>query len=172
MSSDPQAAGGACRYPAVAPETVAAVRFLLDQIVTGVPGVSGALVSTIDGFAVADRLVLPPPSAGAAPTDAAGLAAMTAAFLGIANRMVAALGQHPAAELTASSAAGHIVVCRVGSVAALTVVCGTTSNLGDVEVVAREVASGLARLLLEPRATTTQWAAPDPSATGSVPATV
>ena len=172
MSSDPQAGAAPCRYPAVAPETVAAVRFLLDQIVTGVPGVTGALVSTVDGFAVADRLVMPPPSAGAAATDAAGLAAMTAATLGLANRMVAALGRDPAAELTASSPSGHIVVSRVGTLAALTVVCGPASNLDDVEVVAREVAAGLGRLLFETRPCATGWAAPDPSLAPSVHVTV
>jgi uncharacterized protein len=143
----------------VAPDTVAAVRFLLDQIVTGVPGVSGALVSTVDGFAVAERLVLPPSSVGGAPTDAAGLAAMSAAILGIANRMLAALGDQPATELTASSRTGHVVVCRVGTIAALTVVAGPTSNVADVEVVAREVASGLNRLFSD----RDRWAAPDPA---------
>ena len=171
MSSDPQVRAPARRYAAVGPETVAAVRFLLDQIVTGVPGVSGAIVSTVDGFAVADRLVPPATSARGAPTDAAALAAMTAAIGGLANRMVAALGDQPASELTASSASGHVFVCRVGTVATLTVLAGTSAVVDDVRLVAREAAAGLARLLLEPRPATT-WAAPDPSAAADLHATV
>jgi hypothetical protein len=63
-------------------------------------------------------------------------------------------------------------VCRVGTLAALTVVCGPASNLDDVEIVAREVAAGLARLLFEARPRATGWAAPDPSMAPSVHATV
>ena len=133
------------------PEIVASVRFLLDQIVTGVPGVTGALVSTVDGFSVAERIVQPPRVNAATPTDGQGLAAMSAALLGVANRMLAALGDQPATELTASSAAGHVVLCRVGTTAALTVITGPDARLDDVEVVAREVASGLHRLVTEAR---------------------
>jgi predicted regulator of Ras-like GTPase activity (Roadblock/LC7/MglB family) len=146
----------------VTPEIVASVRFLLDQIVTGVPGVTGALVSTVDGFAVAERIVRPPRASGSTPTDGQGLAAMSAALLGVANRMLAALGDDPATELTASSASGHVVLCRVGDSGALTVITGPTARLDDVEMVAREVASGLHRLVTEARAPRTTTVAPDP----------
>jgi predicted regulator of Ras-like GTPase activity (Roadblock/LC7/MglB family) len=157
----------------VTPDIVASVRFLLDQIVTGVPGVTGALVSTVDGFAVADRIVLPPRASGGTPTDAQGLAAMSAALIGVANRMLAALGDQPTAELTAGSESGNVVLCRIGTTAVLTVITGPTARVDDVEVVAREVAAGIHRLVTEarPRPAEPAPATPTPPPAGTAHAT-
>ena len=132
--------------PGVTPEIAASMRYLLDQLVSGIPGVSGALVASVDGFALAECLPPHGPT-GAAPVDAAGLAAMSAAALGVANRMVGTLGVEPVRETTLHSPSGYVVVHRVGSVAALTVLAGPAVDIVRVHLVARELANGVERLL-------------------------
>ena len=100
----------------MATEIIGSMRYLLDQLVEGIPGVVGALVASVDGFALASNVPVDLPS-----TDAAGLAAMSAAALGVSNRLVGAVGREPAGELTLRSPSGHVVVCRIANVAALTV---------------------------------------------------
>ena len=132
--------------PGVTPEIAASMRYLLDQLVSGIPGVSGALVASVDGFSLAESL---PPRGPHGPThvDPAGLAAMSAAALGVANRMVGAVGVEPVRETTLHSPSGYVIVHRVGSVAALTVLAGPAVDVARVHLVARELANGVERLL-------------------------
>ena len=132
--------------PGVTPEIAASMRYLLDQLVSGIPGVIGALVASVDGFTLAQN-VPPHGPHGPAPVDPAGLAAMSAAALGVANRMVGAVGAEPVREATLQSPSGYVVVHRVGPVAALTVLAGADVDIARVHVVARELANGIERLL-------------------------
>jgi len=118
------------------------MRYLLDQLVQGVPGVIGALVSSVDGFALASNVPLDLPS-----TDAAGLAAMSAAALGVSNRLVGAVGRDPARELTLRSPSGHVVVCRIANVAVLTVLTDASTDVEQVKVVSRMVTDGIEQVL-------------------------
>ena len=118
------------------------MRYLLDQLVQGVPGVTGALVASVDGFALASSIPVDLPS-----TDAAGLAAMSAAALGVSNRLVGAVGREPAGELTLRSPSGHVVVCRIANVAALTVLTDASTDVQHVTAVSRMVTDGIERML-------------------------
>lgn len=126
----------------MATEIIGSMRYLLDQLVQGVPGVIGALVSSVDGFALASNVPLDLPS-----TDAAGLAAMSAAALGVSNRLVGAVGREPARELTLGSPSGHVVVCRIANVAVLTVLTDASTDVEQVKVVSRMVTDGIEQVL-------------------------
>jgi predicted regulator of Ras-like GTPase activity (Roadblock/LC7/MglB family) len=121
---------------------IGSMRYLLDELVQGVPGVVGALVASVDGFALASSVSLDLPT-----TDAAGLAAMSAAALGVSNRLVGAVGHEPANEVTLRSPAGHVLVYRIGDVAALTVLTDASIDVEHVKVGSRMVADGIERLL-------------------------
>jgi predicted regulator of Ras-like GTPase activity (Roadblock/LC7/MglB family) len=126
----------------VTSEIVGSMRYLLDQLVRGVPGVIGALVSSIDGFALASEV-----PAGLPSTDAAGLAAMTAATLGVSHRLVGAVGRQPVGEVSLRSPAGEVLIFRIANVAALTVLADAASDVARLHHAAREVAHGVERLL-------------------------
>jgi uncharacterized protein len=127
-------------------DVVDAVRQLLEQIVRGVPGVRGAMVASVDGFSLGHSIAVDPASP-VPPTDPAALAAMTASILGIANRMTGAVGPAPVAETTMSSPDGHVVVIRIGDVAALTVLARTTTDVMRVRLVSRELVPAIERVI-------------------------
>jgi len=118
------------------------MRYLLDELVQGVPGVVGALVASVDGFALASSVPVDLPT-----TDTAGLAAMSAAALGVSNRLVGAVGHEPANEVTLRSPAGHVLVYRIGDVAALTVLTDASIDVEQLHVAAGEVSYRIERLL-------------------------
>ena len=118
------------------------MRYLLDGLVQDVPGVVGALVASVDGFALASNVPVDLPS-----TDAAGLAAMSAAALGVSNRLVGAVGREPASEVILRSPAGHVLVYRIADVAALTVLTDASIDVEQLSVVSRDLANGIEQLL-------------------------
>ena len=118
------------------------MRYLLDELVQGVPGVVGALVASVDGFALASNVPLDLPS-----TDAAGLAAMSAAALGVSNRLVGAVGREPANEVTLRSPAGHVLVYRIANVAALTILTDASIDVERLHAAAAGVTHGVEQLL-------------------------
>lgn len=144
-------------------DVVEANRQLLEQMVIAVPGVRGAVVATVDGFSLGHCLPDDPQSP-VPPADPDAVAAMTASILGIANRMIGAVGPTPVGETTMSSPDGHVVVLRVGELAALTVLARTTADLMRVRVVARELVPALERLLRSSMTTTPD---PDPTNAGT-----
>jgi len=113
---------------------------LADHLVDRVPGVTGALVSSADGFVLASRL---PATAG---HDAAAVAAMSAAALGLANRLVQLTGEQPATVSTQRSNGGQVFVFGVAHVAVLTVLADASADSAQIELVGREVVLGLQRL--------------------------
>ena len=133
----------------MATEITRSIRYLLDELVQGVPGVVGALVSSVDGFALASNTLLEPPTADARTTDDAGLAAMSAAVLGVSNRLVGVVGREPVQEVTLRSPSGHVLVYRIANVAALTVLTDASIDVEHVKVVSRVVTDGIDRLLCD-----------------------
>lgn len=127
--------------PTIADDITASMHQLLDAVVGPVPGVVGAVVSSADGFALASRL------RATASTDAASLAAMSAALLGLSNRLVEAVAPGPSriAELRSESAHGYVFA--IAHAATLTILATPESERPQVMAVGREVSAGLLRLL-------------------------
>jgi hypothetical protein len=121
--------------------TVAGV---VDHVVDGVPGVTGALIATADGFVVAARLP------DGLPFDAAALSAMSAATLALAGRLVGAAGA-TAVEVSAfRSADAQVIVFAIGASAVLTVLADRAADSARIERIGREVSLGLARAFASP----------------------
>ena len=114
---------------------------LLDHVVGHVPGVVGAVVSSVDGFVLAARL---PERATA---DAASVAAMSAALLGLPNRLVQAVAPGPSRVAELRSEAVHAYVFAVAQAANLTLLATPESDRPQVVAVGREISAGLVRLL-------------------------
>lgn len=116
----------------------APIQQLIDGIVDGVAGVTGAVVASADGFVIAARLP------ASTPLDAAALAAMSAATLGLGGRLVGAAGQTPVEVVVQRSADGQAFVFAAGA-AALTVLAHRSADAQRIERIGFEVASGLER---------------------------
>lgn len=123
------------------PDVEESMRNLVDHLVDRVPGVIGAQVSSADGFALMSRL---PDST---EIDASALAAMSAATLGLANRLVQLTGSHLANVSIHRSNDGQVLVFGIAGAAALTILTEPTADLEQLQVVGREVGVGLQRLL-------------------------
>ena len=124
-----------------AAELTAAMRQLIDHVVDHVPGVVGAVVSSIDGFVLAGRL----PADSAA--DAASVAAMSAALVGLSNRLLQAAAPEPSRVLELRSDGAHGYVFTVAHAATLTLLAMPESERPRVMAVGRELTIGLHRIL-------------------------
>jgi predicted regulator of Ras-like GTPase activity (Roadblock/LC7/MglB family) len=124
----------------VTTEIDTSMQHLVDHLVDEVPGVTGALVSSADGFVLASRL---PDDTG---SDPAAIAAMSAATLGLAHRLVQLTGQRPATNSTHRSPDGQVTVFAVAHVAVLTVLATAEADTDLLLLVGREVSGGLQRL--------------------------
>lgn len=127
--------------PSIAPDVTASMHQLLDLVVGEVPGVVGAVVGSADGFVLASRL----PDTSTA--DAASLAAMSAALLGLSSRLVEAVAPGPPRVAELRSDAAHGYLFAVAHAATLTVLATPESDRPQVMAVGREVTTGLLRLL-------------------------
>jgi len=116
------------------------MRDLIDEVVDHVSGVTGALVSSADGLVMAARV---PHDTG---LDAAAIAAMSAAVLGLSNRLVQLMGPAPSSFSHQRSSDGQVFVFGISSRAVLTVLADLTADPARVEDVSREVGLGLERL--------------------------
>lgn len=112
---------------------------LLDLVVGPVPGVVGAVVASADGFALAARLPR--------GTDAASVAAMSAALLGLSDRLVQSVAAAPTRVAELRSEAAHGYVFAVAHAATLTLLATPECERPQVMAVGREVTAGLLRLL-------------------------
>jgi predicted regulator of Ras-like GTPase activity (Roadblock/LC7/MglB family) len=117
----------------------APIQQLIDGIVDGVEGVTGAVVASADGFVIAARLP------EGASLDAPALAAMSAATLGLAGRLVGTAGRSPVELAVQRSSDGQVFVFAAGSAAALTVLAHRSADAHRIERIGFEVAAGLAR---------------------------
>lgn len=133
-TTDPPGAG-------TSSEITSSMHALLDLVVGQVPGVLGAVVGSADGFSLAARL----PSSATA--DAASVAAMSAALLGLANRLVESVAPEPSKVAELRSEGAHGYVFAVAHAATLTVLATPESDRTQVMAVGREITSGLLRLL-------------------------
>lgn len=122
-------------------EIDASMGHLVDHLVDQVPGVIGALVSSADGFVLASRLPEGP------ELDPPAVAAMSAAALGLSNRLVQLTGDAPASLSHQTSSDGQVFVFGIaGGVAVLTVLATPDADPTQMQQVGREIDSGLQRL--------------------------
>ena len=123
------------------------MRQLIDHVVDQVPGVSGALVCSTDGFVLAARL---PATGKLGPAtdalDPSAVAAMSAAVLGLATRLVQLTGDAPATVSHHRSTDGQVFVFAIARFAVFTVIADTTADPEQIRLVGLEITNGLLRL--------------------------
>ena len=118
------------------------IQAVIDHLVDGVPGVRGALIATIDGFVISSRL------ADEVEYDRPAIAAMSAAALGLANRLVNLGGDAQSRSCVARSTSAQVWVFAVGTAAVLTVIADASADATRVERVGGEISAGLADALV------------------------
>lgn len=120
------------------------VQGVIDHVVDQVPGVLGAIVASADGFVIASRL--PPGDA----YDASSIAAMSAAALALATRLVQIAGSSPASTSIHRSQESQVCVFAVGTSAALTIIADAGADTQRIDRIGYEVCWGLTRALVTP----------------------
>lgn len=126
--------------PTVVTEIVVSMQQVIDYLVDEVPGITGALVSSADGFVLADRL----PPGNTSDVDALG--AMSASALALSNRLVRSLGDAPATVNLHRSATGQMAIVPIAHIAVLTLLATPDADAEHVTLVARETGRELQRL--------------------------
>ena len=113
---------------------------LIAQAVDQVPGVLGVIVSSADGLVIASRIDR------TTGLDASAIAAMSAAVLGLSNRLVQLMGPSPTSFSYHRSADGQVFVFGISKVAVLTVLADSTVAPVQIQRVGREIGHGLEEL--------------------------
>ncbi|MFI5957981.1 roadblock/LC7 domain-containing protein [Cryptosporangium sp. NPDC051539] len=115
-------------------DVLAEIRGLRDRV----RHVAGSLVATVDGRLVAHD------THGIEPD---GMAALSAAVLGLSQRLIENVGPGQFAETVTRGTHGYVATYAAGPRAVLTVVTGEETNIGRLHLEARQVAHRLAALL-------------------------
>ncbi|NJQ00588.1 roadblock/LC7 domain-containing protein [Streptomyces zingiberis] len=103
-----------------------------------VPGVTGVLAASADG------LVLAQDGAG---EEAEGVAALTAAALGVALRLADATGRGAFRELLTRGEEGYVATYAAGSSAVVTVLAGPRVHVGRLHLEARRCGARIGELV-------------------------
>ncbi|MEU5305906.1 roadblock/LC7 domain-containing protein [Streptomyces noursei] len=101
----------------------------------------GGMVASADGMVIAHDLPDIEPD---------GLAALTAAAIGVAKRLTDATGQGGFEESLTRGSRGYIAAYAAGNRAVLTAVAGPETNVGRLHLQARRTAARIATLLDAP----------------------
>ena len=116
------------------------MRHVIDHVVDHVPGVLGVLVGSVDGRVLASRITR---NTG---FDTASIAAMSAAVLGLSNRLVQLTGDAPASFSHQRSNDGQVFVFGISTIAVLTVLTDSTAAPAQIQLVGQDVGRGLERM--------------------------
>ncbi|AGP60734.1 diacylglyceryl transferase [Streptomyces rapamycinicus NRRL 5491] len=100
--------------------------------------VTGALAATSDGVVLAHDT---------ATVEPEGVAALTAAALGVAQSLAGATGRGSFRELLVRGENGYVATYAAGSTAVLTVLAGDRTNVGRLHMEARRSGARLADLM-------------------------
>ncbi|GAA0923700.1 hypothetical protein GCM10009574_059180 [Streptomyces asiaticus] len=100
--------------------------------------VTGALAATSDGVVLAHDT---------ATVEPEGVAALTAAALGVAQSLAGATGRGAFRELLVRGENGYVATYAAGSTAVLTVLAGDRTNVGRLHMEARRSGARLADLV-------------------------
>ncbi|GAA0227617.1 roadblock/LC7 domain-containing protein [Cryptosporangium japonicum] len=115
-------------------DVLAQIRGLRDRV----RHVAGSLVASVDGRLIAHD------THGIEPD---GMAALSAAVLGLSQRLIETVGPGQFAETVTRGTHGYVATYAAGPRAVLTVVTGEETNIGRLHLEARQVANRLAALL-------------------------
>ncbi|MGA5179619.1 roadblock/LC7 domain-containing protein [Streptomyces pseudogriseolus] len=110
----------------------------LRRLRTRVPGLAGSLAATVDGLVLAHDVPR---------TEPEGLAALTAAALGVAHRMTDAAGRGSFRELLVRGAHGYIATYAAGTTAVLTLLADDRVNVGRLHLEGRRGGARIAELV-------------------------
>ncbi|MBA2947399.1 roadblock/LC7 domain-containing protein [Streptomyces himalayensis] len=133
----------------------------LHRLRSRVPQLTGALAASVDG------LVLAQDTPGAEP---GGVAALTAAALGVAVRMTDTTGQGDFRELLIRGMNGYVATYAAGSSAVLTLLADDRVNVGRLHLEGRRAGTRIGELIdaamdrAEPQRTTAAAADAEPTA--------
>ncbi|MFC3587852.1 roadblock/LC7 domain-containing protein [Streptantibioticus rubrisoli] len=119
------------RQLTVAPEVLAELHGLRGKV----PELTGSLVATTDGLVLAHDIDGPEPD---------GVAALTAAALGVGARLAEATGQGAFQELLTRGEHGYIATYAVGASVVLTLFAGPDANVGLLHFEARRAGARIA----------------------------
>ncbi|WP_455353936.1 roadblock/LC7 domain-containing protein [Streptomyces sp. SYSU K217416] len=119
---------------AVEPEVLDELRRLRARV----PHVTGAVAASIDGLVLAQEV---------AAVEAEGIAALTAAALGVALRLADTTGQGEFRELLIRAERGYVATYAAGSAAVLTVLAGPHTNVGRLHLEGRRAGARIADLV-------------------------
>jgi uncharacterized protein len=123
-----------------------AVQDLIEGMSLRMKHVSGVVLATRDGFAVADTLTA---------SDPHSAAALFAALAGLTERIAMNIGPAPVDEVTIRTAAGTIAAYRVGQTHTLAVMAYPEVTLGLLHFHIRDLLKELAPLLETRKASAT-----------------
>ncbi len=110
----------------------------LRRLRTRVPRLAGSLAATVDGLVLAHDVPA---------TEPEGLAALTAAALGVAHRMTDAAGRGDFRELLVRGAHGYIATYAAGTTAVLTLLADDRVNVGRLHLEGRRSGARIADLV-------------------------
>lgn len=121
------------------------------------PQLTGVLAASVDGLVLAED---------AGPVEAEGIAALTAAALGVSVRLADATGQGGFKELLVRGEEGYVATYAAGTSAVLTLLAEPRINVGRLHLEARRAGARIGELVDRTDAT-----APATTATSAIPAT-
>ncbi|MEV8310083.1 roadblock/LC7 domain-containing protein [Streptomyces flavidovirens] len=110
----------------------------LRRLKARVPHVTGALAASVDGLVLAQDTPA---------VEAEGVAALTAAALGVAMRLTEATGQGAFRELLVRGDDGYVATYAAGSSAVLTLLAEPRANVGRLHLEARRASARIGALV-------------------------
>ncbi|GAA2543017.1 MULTISPECIES: roadblock/LC7 domain-containing protein [Streptomyces] len=110
----------------------------LRRLRTRVPRLAGSLAATVDGLVLAHDVP---------DTEPEGLAALTAAALGVAHRMTDAAARGDFRELLVRGTRGYIATYAAGTTAVLTLLADDRVNVGRLHLEGRRSGARIADLV-------------------------
>ncbi|GAB2757753.1 roadblock/LC7 domain-containing protein [Streptomyces bullii] len=110
----------------------------LRRLRTRVPQLTGSLAATVDGLVLAHDVPEAEPE---------GLAALTAAALGVAHRMADAAARGEFRELLVRGSLGYVATYAAGPTAVLTLLAGDRVNVGRLHLEGRRGGARIAELV-------------------------
>ncbi|MGW0476551.1 roadblock/LC7 domain-containing protein [Streptomyces coeruleorubidus] len=110
----------------------------LRRLRTRIPRLTGSLAATVDGLVLAHD---------APDTEPEGLAALTAAALGVAHRMTDAAARGDFRELLVRGSGGYVATYAAGATAVLTLLAEDRVNVGRLHLEGRRSGARIADLV-------------------------